>query len=172
MKRPTTMTENKLLLLLTLKTLGATEEEQLWRFIVECDLMDYFEFSLCRDDLDEAGMLRTLIDEQGQRLGLSNTGLETLSLFGSRIPPSLRERIEEKGAAARAQFRQESSVLSDFQEDDAGFTVRLRIKEDALTLMDLKVNVPTRAQAQAFCEHFTARSSELYAMLMSTLGEE
>ena len=95
MKRPTTMTENKLLLLLTLKTLGATEEEQLWRFIVECDLMDYFEFSLCRADLDEAGMLRTLIDEQGQRLGLSNTGLETLSLFGSRIPPSLRERIEE-----------------------------------------------------------------------------
>ena len=63
-------------------------------------------------------------------------------------------------------------MLSDFQEDDAGFTVRLRIKEDALTLMDLKVNVPTRAQAQAFCEHFTARSSELYAMLMSTLGEE
>ncbi|MGN0481355.1 MAG: hypothetical protein ACI4EV_07270 [Lachnospiraceae bacterium] len=62
MKRPTTMTENKLLLLLALKTLGATEEEQLWRFIVECDLMDYFEFSLCRADLDEAGMLRTLID--------------------------------------------------------------------------------------------------------------
>ena len=58
MKRPTTMTENKLLLLLTLKTLGATEEEQIWRFIVVCDLMDYFEFSLCRADLDEAGMLR------------------------------------------------------------------------------------------------------------------
>jgi hypothetical protein len=166
------MTENKLLVLLALKTLGATEEQQLWRFMVECDLMDYIEYSLCRADLDEAGMLRTFIDDQGQRLGLSNTGLETLSMFESRIPPSLRERIEEKGARARAQFRNESSVLSDFQEDDAGYTVRLRLKEEALTLMDLRVNVPTRAQAQAFCEHFNARASELYAMMMRTLGEE
>ena len=68
MKRLTTMTENKLLVLFALKTLGAVDEQQLWRFIVQCDLMEYIEFSLCRAELDEAGMLRTLADDQGQRL--------------------------------------------------------------------------------------------------------
>lgn len=172
MKRKITMTDHKLLVLHSLKTLGAVAEQQLWQFMVECDLMDYIEFSLCRAELEEAGMLRTLCDETGTRIALSGAGLETLALFGGRIPPSLRERIEEKGADARSRFRHEASVLSDFVEDEGGYTVRLRLKEDALTLMDLRLNVPTRAQAQAFCEHFSTRSNELYAMLMRTLGEE
>lgn len=169
--RRSTPTENKLAVLYTLENLGACTSEQLLHFMVENDLMDYIELNISLAELRESNMLRKLPSEIGELFAPSSSGRETLRLFETRIPHSRREKIDALADAWRERFRREKSVLADWQEDDTGFTVRLRIMEHALTLFDLQINVPSRTQAQEFCQRWNECADDVYGMMLRTLGE-
>lgn len=170
MRRPT-MTENKLLVLFGLKQLGPVSDQQLLRFLVECALMDYIEMQLCLGELRESGMLRTLPDVQGEKMTLSVEGIETIELFTSYLPASRRDIICEKAPDFRRRFKRESDIHSNYAEENGAYTVHLSLTEHPLTLLDLKLSVPTREQAKAFCTHFCEHADTLYAQIIHTLGE-
>ena len=66
----------------------------------------------------------------------------------------------------------EKHVLADWQERPDGFVVRLRLLEQDMALLDLQLNVPTRAQAGLMCRRWPEHAGELYAHLVRALGED
>ena len=169
--RPTP-TENRLILLLMLEKLGACSAQQLLALTTEGEIMDYIELQIGLGDLTEAGMLRTREHEIGKLYSLSQSGRETLAMFLGHIPNSRRERVETLCAAWKERVSREKHVLSDWREEGDGFVVRLRLLEQDMTLMDLRLNVPTRAQAGIMCKRWSDCAGDIYAGLMHSLGED
>lgn len=169
--RPTP-TENRLILLLILDKLGACSAQQLLTFTAEGEIMDYIELQIGLADLTDAGMLRTREHEIGKLYSLSQSGRDTLSMFIGHIPNSRRERVEALCGGWKARISREKHVLADWREEGDGFVVRLRLLEQDMTLLDLRLNVPTRAQAGLMCKRWEGRAGDIYAGLIHSLGED
>lgn len=169
--RPT-LAENRLVLLLLLDRLGPCTEEQLLALVSEDGLLDYIDLRLGLADLTDAGLLRTREHEIGRLYILTQQGRDTLGMFPGHIPPSRRARVEALCARWKDRVRMEKHVLADWQERPDGFVVRLRLLEQDMALLDLQLNVPTRAQAGLMCRRWPERAGELYAHLVRALGED
>lgn len=171
--RNPSMTEQKLVTLYALDQLGPTTALQLLRFMVENELMDYIALQLSTAEMDEMGLLRKIPHELGALYAPSAEGYETLELFKKRIPHSRITCIDQAAPAWKQRFRHEKQVLADWVETPGGeFQVRLKLMESELPLLDMTLSLPTREQANTFCARWPEAASELYALLMRTLGEE
>lgn len=169
--RNPSMTEQKLVTLCALERLGPTTALQLLRFMVENELMDYIALQLAMAELDEMGLLRKIPHELGALYALSEEGFSTLRMFHKRIPHSRMRQIEAAAPAWKHRFREEKQVMADWSQDTMGeYTVRLRLLEGEMPLLDMSLSLPTREQAVTFCTNWPRRAGELYARLMHELG--
>jgi hypothetical protein len=170
-RRPTD-TENRLLLLYAIEQLGAVTAQQLLVFMVENNLMDYISVQLGLAGLEEARLLRRQKHALGALYALTGAGRDTITLFVHRVPHSRIQRIDGIAVAWRARFRREKQMVSVFaRKADGEYEVRLRLLERETDLLDLRLSVPTRAQAQGFCDTWEARAAEIYGFVMRSLGE-
>jgi len=166
------MTEQKLVTLYTLDRLGPATALQLLRFMVENELMDYIALQLSAAELDEMGLLRKAPHALGALFAPSAKGYETLQLFESRIPHSRAALIDEIAPVWKRRFREEKQVLADWKSTPTGeYVAHLRLLEGELSLLDVRVSLPTREQANRFCRRWPQAANELYAQLMQALGE-
>lgn len=171
--RNPSMTEQKLVTLYALDRLGPATALQLLRFMVESGLMDYIALQLSVAELDEMGLLRKLPHALGALYAPSAQGYEALQLFQSRIPHSRAARIDEIAPEWKRRLREEKQVLSDWEKVPSGeYIVHLKLLESELPLLDMRISVPTREQANRFCERWPKAAGGLYAQMMQTLGEE
>jgi len=167
------MTEQKLVTLYALDRLGPATALQLLRFMVENEMMDYIALQLSTAELDDMGLLSKLPHPLGALYAPSAKGYETLELFRSRIPHSRAARIDEIAQVWKRRFSEEKQVLADWESMPTGeYVARLRLLEGELALLDIRVSLPTREQANRFCRRWPEAAGELYARMMQTLGEE
>ena len=171
--RQPSMTEQKLVTLYALDRLGPTTALQLLRFMVENELMDYIALQLSTAELDEMGLLRKLPHALGALYAPSAQGYEALKLFHSRIPHSRAAKIDDIATEWKRRFRQEKQVLADFENAPSGeYVARLRLLEGELALLDVRLSLPTREQANRFCRRWPQAANQIYAQLMQALGED
>jgi len=167
------MTEQKLVILYALDRLGLATADQLLRFMVENELMDYIALHLSLAELDDMGLLRKLPHALGVLYAPSAKGYESLQLFKNRIPHSRATRISETATGWKQRFREEKQVLADWETTPSGeYVARLQLFEGELSLLDVRVSLPTREQANRFCQRWPSTANELYAHLMQMLGED
>ena len=171
--RQPSMTEQKLVTLHALDRLGPATALQLLRFMVENGLMDYIALQLSTAELDEMGLLRKLPHALGALYAPSAKGYEALKLFQSRIPHSRAAEIDGIAPAWKRRFREEKQVLADWEHTPSGeYAARLRLLEGELSLLDVRVSLPTREQANRVCRRWPIAANQLYAHLMRVLGED
>lgn len=172
MQRRPSQTEDKLLLLYALDKLGAVTNQQALRFVAENDLMGFLNFALSFAESEEAGFLRKSAHRIGTLYRLTGKGHDMLMHFEKRVPYSRRKAVDELAEAWRARFQRERTILSDWKSDEHGqFIVQLLLLERDMELADIRINVPTREQAEQFCNAWEARASSIYAHMMRSLGE-
>ncbi len=166
-------TENKLFMLRAIERLGAVTAEQLLVFMVENEYMDYISMQLGLAELVEAGLLKREKHQLGALYALTGKGRDALSMFGEKVPHSRRAAIDEVADRWRLRFRREKQMLSDIQRGENGeYVVRLRLLEKGYDLLDLRVSVPTNAQAQRFARAWIEKATGIYAHVVHSLGEE
>lgn len=159
-----------MLLLYAIERLNAVTAQQLLLFMVENDFMDYISLQLLLAELVEAGLLLRRTHEVGALYSLARKGLDTLALFQSRLPQSRLSAIDSVAETWRLRFRREKQMLSEFTEKDGEFLVRLRLLEWDADLLDMRFTLPTRRQAQLFCDAWIAQAPNIYAHIMYALG--
>lgn len=166
-------TENKLLILHAVNRLGAVTEQQLLTFMVENEFMDYIALRLGLSELMEAGLLREVSHDLGQLYALTGKGHDALHMFRARIPHSRLMMLDQIADEWHVRFRREKQMLADFEKlPDGNFQVRLRLQERGSDLLDLKLNVPTHAQAQGFADAWIDRAGEVYSAVLKALSGE
>jgi len=167
------MTEQKLVTLYALDRLGPATALQLLRFMVENELMDYIALQLSTAELDEMGHLRKLPHPLGTLYAPSSKGYEALQLFRSRIPYSRAELIDGIASEWKQRFREEKHVLADWKATPSGeYLAHLRLLEGELALLDIRISLPSREQADRFCQRWPQAACGLYTQMMHVLGVE
>ena len=144
--------------------------EQLYRVMVENDVMSYFDYQSCMHELEEDSFIAAVPRAYGQAYRVSVRGTDVLDQFVESLPVSLREKLEHYAREHKEEMLLETQIISDMEElPSGGYLVRLRALEQNAVVMELSLRVATRDMAQRLRSNWERESEPLYAYLLTSL---
>ena len=133
----------------------------------------YFHLQEVLSDLESDRLISADRKHRTTYYVLTDEGLRTHNLFSGEIPPGIRDEVTAYLLSNGRELRREAGVISDYSRTSAqDYTVHCTAKEGELTLIDLKLSVPTEAAASALAESWRTRSQEAYQALIQALLSE
>ena len=125
------VTKNKLTILYTIHASKVDiTREQLYRVMVENDVMSYFDYQNCMHELEEDAFIAAVPRAFGQTYRVSVRGADVLDQFVESLPVSLRERLDRYAREHREEMLLQTQIVSDMDElPSGGYIVRLRALE-------------------------------------------
>ncbi len=171
--RKPSVTENKLLLLYSLKQLGPCTNLQLWQFVAEADLMDYLTFQLSLGEMIKAEQIRSLPHPIGSLYQLDTLGEEVLIYFDQKLPQSRKNFILEQSFSWKERFEQEQHYLSDFYKNPSGtYTLVLSLLEEKDLFFQLSLTLPDRQSCDYYAHTWAEKSVAIYRYTMDLFGKD
>lgn len=136
-------TENRLLILYTLRSLGPVTAMQLLQAMAEADLMNYITMQLALSDMENQGQISQRAHPLGNLIEITGEGDYILRSFEKRIPASRRSLIDERAGSWRERFAAEQMAPAEsFTLPDGRTVIHLRLLDKAATLMELMLYLP------------------------------
>lgn len=165
------MTLYKLMILYMLKQVNfPLTSAQLSNFFLEHEYTTYFTLNQVLNELLEAKLLHVETNHNSSRYEITREGEETLSFFGNKISSAIIEDIDEYLKENKFRLRNEVGVTADFYKStNQDFIVHCEVREGKSCLIDLELAVPDKDQAEIMCDHWKAKSQEIYAFAMKAL---
>ena len=165
------ITKSKLTILYYIHAVKADiTREQLYRVMVDNDVMSYFDYQSCMHELEEDAFIAAVPRAFGQAYRVSVRGADVLEQFVESLPVSLRERLDLYAREHREEMLLQTQIVSDMEElPSGGYLVRLRALEQNASVMELSLRVATRDMAQRMRANWERDSESLYAYLLNAL---
>ena len=165
--------EQKLLILLILSQCGRCSDMQLLQFLFDHDLMNYFDMMFTLSDLCRDGQA-VRFERVGQTFyEATPAGEETLSLFGNRIPASMKELICSLAPDWKKRVQREQEYLSEYHQTKRGeFELHLRVMEQDMEMLHVSLSLPSEEMARTMKENWPDKAQEIYANLFNGLAEK
>ena len=136
-------TENRLMILYTLRQLGPVTATQLLQAMAEADLMNYITMQLALSDMESQGQISQRAHPLGTLIEITSEGDYILRSFEKRIPASRRSIVDEQAHDWRSRFQAEQMAPAEaFTLPDGRSVIHLRLLDKAATLMDLLLYLP------------------------------
>ena len=165
--------EQRLVVLYCLQHLCPCTELQLLQFLFEHDLMNYFDMMFALNDLCANGQAVRTQRRAGFLYQVTDAGREALSLFGGRVPMSVKTLLSETEGIWKQRFMQEDSYRHDIHQTERGeYELTLSIVENDMDLMRLSLTLPTRELAVQLAEKWPQKAGEMYEEVIHTLSKE
>jgi len=162
--------ENRLLILYALHRLGPATGMQLWQFMAEYDLVNYFSLQLGLAEMQEQGQLKEHAHPLGSLLTVTDIGAYTLGAFDHRIPISRRQLIDREAPAWHERFRLEQQTPAEScPMPDGTLCLRLRLMEGDTTLMDILLRRPRSQPITFLQERWRSIAQRVYETVTMTL---
>ncbi|MEG1613031.1 MAG: DUF4364 family protein [Clostridia bacterium] len=132
------------------------------------------QFIDCKEalfNLLDAGLLCVASNATSKPLyTITSDGSECLTHFYMRIPSHLREQITTFGKENRLRLRKQQEYFSDYyKNEDGSHTVLLRIINQNIIMMELKLVVSSRANAKWITKNWCDKAAQVYSVLHETL---
>lgn len=136
-------TENRLIILYTLRSLGPVTAMQLLQAMAEGDLMNYITMQLSLSELERQGQITQRAHPLGNLIELTGEGEFILRSFEKRIPASRRSLIDAQAKGWRDRFATEQMAPAEsFALPDGRTVIHLRLLDKAATLLELMLYLP------------------------------
>ncbi len=173
-KIKTDLAENKLILLFLASRMPAgIEHDEIVRLNMEGDWMLYFDMEQYLLELLEGGLLEETGDGGPRLYAATAEGLNILGLLKTKIPLNIRTFIDERLRERRADMERNQEISAGYEQDSAcEYPVTLRILENRMPLMELKLTAPSADAAELVCRRFREEAAELYASLIQRLTRD
>lgn len=143
---------------------------QLTEFIVDQGYTDYFHVQEAISDLVTSNLITVETIRNTSQYQATQDGEQTLEYFCSSISDSIKHDIDAFLSENAFELRNEVSNIADYDRTPNGdYAVRCRVKEGNATIIDLTVTVPTEDEAISMCNHWPAKSQEIYMTVISSL---
>lgn len=163
-------TENRLILLYTLRSLGPVTAMQLLQAMAEGDLMNYITMQLALSDLEEQRQIAQHAHPLGNLIEVTEEGHYILNSFEKRIPASRRTLIDEHATAWRERFQAEQTAPAEaFTLPDGRTVIHLRLLDSAATLMDLTLYLAAATPPTFLTERWRSCVQIVYATILANL---
>ncbi|MBQ9195815.1 MAG: DUF4364 family protein [Clostridia bacterium] len=164
--------DRKLYTMLALRELGSASHMQLLYFMVENEIMTYFDLSLALHELVNLGHAAKIAHPADSLYEITAAGLETLSFFINRLPYSKVQLIREKAPAWRERFKAEKQFSAKVIQRTGGeYVAELRLVDGASSILALDIPAPEKKLADRFARAWPEKAGEIYQYLMRTLGD-
>lgn len=171
--RPESLMLYKLIILYILDKVDfPLTNNQITSFILEKDYTNYLNVQEAIGELSEDAYLESEPARHRTLYHITESGREILTMFRSDIFPGIRSDIDAYLKEHQYKLREEVAVVSDYRRNSAGdYMVHLRIMERKTAIIELKIPVPTEAEANHLCVNWEEKNAELYAYILSALLE-
>ncbi|MEW9122603.1 MAG: DUF4364 family protein [Thermotaleaceae bacterium] len=143
---------------------------QITQFILEKDYMNYFLLQQFLDELVSSSMLEYSESEGNYFYLLTEKGKSTLQYFSDRLPEDLIMTLEKAIDAKKQTLLKEMQVHADYtKRKENEYVVDLKVIENDITLIDLKLNVVSNKYAKQICEKWKNEAPKLYGDIIHLL---
>ena len=165
------LADKKLMILYLLSRVGIPlTKSQITNAILENNLIDFFTFQQCVSELEESGMIKHTLYQKRQCYTATDSGIRAVGIFEQRISKNTAQIINNYISKNKESLRKESQVIAEYKKiDDKEYIVSLKVIENELVLIDLKLNVVSAKQAKQICEKWKNSSENIYSQLISSL---
>ncbi|MGM9973505.1 MAG: DUF4364 family protein [Clostridiaceae bacterium] len=165
------LAENKLIVLYIIEKVNyPISNTQLSEIVLENNLMNYFVFQQYLTELISSKFILEKSEDNKPLLLISDKGSRVLNLFNQRISSFKINIIDDYLKKHMAQIKKERTIHGDYTiTEDNTFLVELKALEGSYTIIDLKLSVATKKQAQDLCNKWNNNSSELYNKILKIL---
>ena len=166
-------TENRLIILYTLRQLGPVTAMQLLQAMAEADLMNYITMQLSLAEMESQGQITQRAHPLGNLFDLTNEGDFVLHSFEKRIPSSRRALIDTHTDDWRSRFASEQMAPAEAVSlPDGRSVLHLRLLDKAATLMDLMLYLPAGKHLTLLSERWHACVQAAYAAVLGQLTSD
>ena len=163
-------TENRLIILYTLRSLGPVTAMQLLQAMAEGDLMNYITMQLALSDMEQQGQITMRAHPLGNLIEITGEGEFILDSFVRRIPASRRTLIDEHTEGWRTRFQTEQMAPAEsFTMPDGRTIIHLRLLDKAATLMDLMLCLPAGQTLTLLAERWRRCVQATYSTVLAQL---
>ncbi|NLI89281.1 MAG: DUF4364 family protein [Epulopiscium sp.] len=164
---------NKLIILYLLaKVKMPLSISQITQFVLERSYTDYFSLQQYLAEMAEADLVEQEKDSHISWFSITNKGAETLGFFESRIPNSMRDELDSFIEQNWRTLRNEMEVTADYVcEKDNEYIVHCKVNENDSVLIELKVNVASKKQANDLCKNWRDNATTLYGEILGILAK-
>ena len=163
-------TENRLIILYTLRRLGPVTAMQLLQAVAEADLMNYITMQLALSEMESQGQITQRAHPLGNLIEVTGEGDFILRSFEKRIPASRRSLIDEHAEGWKDRFATEQMAPAEsFTLPDGRAVIHLRLLDKAATLMDLMLYLPAGKTLTLLPERWRACVQVTYSTVLAHL---
>ena len=143
---------------------------QISEFILDKGYTTYFKLQEALSDMVNSGLLKVETTHNRTLYHVTENGVETIHFFTNKISPDIQQDINEFLREKQYDLKEESAVKSDYYlNTNHEYEVNCRIVENGFSLIDLKLTVPTKAEAETIANHWAGKSQDIYALLLTKL---
>ena len=101
---------------------------------------------------------------------LTSEGKNTLKYFSKELSSDIKKEVEEYLNSLHCKIEEHLLTPADYYPTKEGsYSVRLRIIESGVSIVDLSINVPNLAAAQSVCESWPYKYQNVYDKIMEEL---
>lgn len=165
------LADKKLIILYLLGNINIPlTKTQITNAVLENNLIDFFTLQQCISELESTEVVRQVDYQKRKCYEITDTGRKTVEVFLQRIPKSSMEIMDQYILRNKESLKKESQVISEYRKiAENEYIVNLKVIENELVLIDLKLSVVSSKQAKHICEKWKNSSEKIYSQLMSNL---
>ena len=140
-------------------------------YILEKEYTNYLTLQQVINELSDAHMISLETIRNRTHLSITAEGRETLKFFQNLINYAIKQDIDDYFRENEYVLRNEGSVLGDYyySAKAGGYEAHLVAKDRDISLVDLRISVPTEEIAAAICDNWQKKNQEIYQYLVGQL---
>lgn len=134
--------------------------------------MNYFALEEYIRNLIEVGDLAELEIEKDRVYSLNPSGEETIGFFESKIPYSIREKLDNFVKIVNEKANPTNEISADYYPiNEKEYSVVLKIMENNVTMLNLDVYIGDKETAKKAAEYFATNVNEAYTRILQIVTD-
>ncbi len=171
--RKPTDTEQKLIILEVLGSLGSLTDLQLLNILSDSGLMNYFDMMLTLNDLCAQGHCAVRTVYNGREYSLTRAGQEALTLFQNKLPSSVRRSIDDTVRASTEAVQAQQAFPTEYRQTPRGdYLLTMRVREQGTDMMSVSLSLPDENIAKQIQSRWPSLAPGMYRAFFETPGKD
>ena len=147
--------------------------EMITNFITDRGYTSLFNVHEALSELIDKGFISVSTIRETNHYKITNLGEEALYYFENRISNTIKQEILDYFKQKKIELKKESEIIADYYEvENAEWTVECAICERNETLINIKMNVPSKNLARSICDNWRQKSTDVYQYLINELWDK
>ena len=145
-------------------------KSQIYDFILEKEYTTFLTLQEVFSELSGASLISEKTMGNRTYLEITPDGEETLSFFGNRLNPAIKQQIDEYLTANSMKLVNEAAIMGDYQKTgDNEYQVKLIARENGQDLVNITIPVPSEEIAQNVLDKWQEQNQDIYMYLVNKL---